>query len=177
MCRHADAASEVSHDDVHVLVYLSAGLGIATCGSLSVKGVEDRFALHERQSGVAGACHHLVYHHGVGHECRTTALSGYVVGYKTTEIAHVLMFGMMQVVLHKFVDSIHAAVQWLQQSAASYHGIELQWYSGLAQQLQYEILAVFILFVDGHELVYLFLRMESVVGPHGFVVLVYCHLG
>ena len=84
---------------------------------------------------------------------------------------------MMQVVLHKLVDSIHAAVQWLQQSAASYHGIELQWYSGLAQQFQYEILAVFILVVDGHELVYLFLRMESVVGPHGFVVLVYCHLG
>ena len=100
VCRHADAASEVSHDNVHVLVHLSAGLGIATCGSLSVKGVEDRFALHERQSGVAGACHHFVYHHGVGHECRTTALVSNVVGYKTTEIAHVLMFGMMQVVLH-----------------------------------------------------------------------------
>ena len=87
------------------------------------------------------------------------------------------MFGMMQVVLHKFVDSIYAAVQWLQQSAASYDGIELQWYASLAQQLQYEVLAIFILVVHGHELLYLFLRMESVVGPHGFVILVYCHLG
>ena len=125
----------MSHDDVHILVHLAAGLGIASCRSLGVEGMEYRLALHKGQSGISCACHHLVHHNGVCHKGRTSTLASDVVGYKASEVAHVLMVGMMQVVLHLLVYSIHTAMQWLEQSATSNDSVKLQWNASLSQEV------------------------------------------
>ena len=160
--RHADAATEMGHDDVHVLIHLAAGLGVASCGSLGVEGVEDRLALHERQTCIACACHHLVHYHGVGHESRASTLACYVVGNERAEVAHVLMAGVVKVVLHKLVHGIHATVERLEQTASANHRVKLQWDARLVEHVNHEVLAVFILVVHSHELVDLFLRVQTV---------------
>ena len=162
MSRHTDAATEMCHNNIHILVHFAAGLGITASSSLGIEGVEYRLALHERQSGIACACHHLVHNNGIGHKGWASTLACNIVGNERAEVAHVLMMGMVQIVLHLLVNSIHAAVQGLKQTATTYYGIKLQRYACLAQEIQHKVLAVFVLVVYGHKLVYLFLWVQTV---------------
>jgi hypothetical protein len=116
------------------------------------------------------------YHNRVGHVSRTVAHLRYIVGDERTEIAHVLVLGVDEVLLHLLVDGVDTTVQRLQQTAATYHGIELQRYSSLLEQLQHEILAILILLVNGSELVLLLLRVQSVRCPYSTFVFIHSHL-
>ena len=174
--RDTDAAAEVSHYEVHLLILATYAARIAARSSLGVERVEYRLALHERQTRVAGACHELVYHHRVGHVSRTVAHLRYIVGDERTEIAHVLVLGVDEVLLHLLVDGVDTTVQRLQQTAATYHGVELQRYSSLLEQLQHEVLAILILLVNGSEMVQLLLRMQSVRCPYSTFVFIHSHL-
>ena len=87
-----------------------------------------------------------------------------------------LVLGVDEVLLHLLVDGVDTTVQRLQQTAATYHGVELQRYSSLLEQLQHEVPAILILLVNGGELVQLLLRMQSVRCPYSTFVFIHSHL-
>ena len=174
--RHADAAAEVSHYEVHLLILATYAARIAARSSLGVERMEYRLALHERQTRVASACHELVYHNRVSHVGWAVTHLCDVVGKDRTEIAHMLVLGVDEVLLHLLVDGVDTTVQRLQQTAATYHGVELQRYSCLLEQFQHEVLAILILLVNGGELVQLLLRMQSVRCPYSTFVFIHSHL-
>ena len=98
---NTDAATEVSHYEVHLLILASDAARIAARGCLGVERVEDRLALHERQTRIACTCHKLVYHYGVSHVGWAVAHLCDVVGKNRTEVAHMLVLGIYEVLLHR----------------------------------------------------------------------------
>ena len=77
----------------------------------------------------------------------------YLVSDKRTEVAYVLVLGVPEVFLHQLVDGINATLKRLQQTATTDYSVKLQGNASLLKKVEHEVLAIFILLVDGRELI------------------------
>ena len=82
------------------------------------------------------------------------ALVCYLVSDERTEVAYVLVLGVPEVLLHQLVDGINATLQRLKQTATTYDSVKLQGNASLLKKVEHEVFAIFILLVDGRELIY-----------------------
>ena len=157
MRAHADAAAQMAHDQVHVLISLAQLLGRPAPHSLVVQRVELAQAAELGKAGVVGHLRHLVHAHRVNEERRDAHHVAQLLGQIRAQIGRMLAVGRGLHVGHDLVvHGIRTAGDGPVQPAPPAHGGEVaQLIARLGDGLQNGLLAVVRLVDDPGELIQL----------------------
>ena len=121
-----DAATDVAHDKVALVVALAHGMCVTYRGFLEVERMQVRIAVHALYAGHASEVAELVRVGWVDHECRLASLLCELIGELAAQLCGMLdavgsTIGMVE---HHVVDGIGATLERHQTTATAHKCID-----------------------------------------------------
>ena len=124
---HTDAAAQVAHDEVYVLIGTTQLLRGLAADRLMVQRVEQAPTAELGKAGVVGHLGHLIHADGVHEEGGDAHGVAQLLGQVRTQVGGVLAVGGGLHVAHDaVVDGVGAGGDGAVQAAAAAHGIEVR---------------------------------------------------